>query len=181
MIVVRFKVKCKPEKTERAMAAFREVVAASRPLDGVVSFDMGRDITDPDSFIALEVFEDREALERQESLAAVQTTLRLLEEALAAEPEATISTSPPRSRGEPEEAAPRPQHCWRAITWAEPRGRRNPPRHRSTMWAAERPPPPTRPPIELRRKVFRGARMQDLSPGAAIGRLWAGTACEYRL
>jgi quinol monooxygenase YgiN len=59
-------------------------------LDGVVSFDMGRDITDPDSFIALEVFEDREALERQESLAVVQTTLGLLEEALAAEPEATI-------------------------------------------------------------------------------------------
>ncbi len=90
MIVVRFKVQCRPEKTEQAMAAFQEVVAASRPLDGVVSFDMGRDIADPDSFIAIEVYEDRTALERQESLPVVEKTLGLLEELLAAEPEATI-------------------------------------------------------------------------------------------
>ena len=90
MIVVRFKVQCQPEKTEQAMAAFQEIVAVSRPLDGVVSFDMGRDITDPDSFIALEVFEDQAALERQESLPVVEKTVGLLEELLAAEPEATI-------------------------------------------------------------------------------------------
>ncbi len=90
MIVVRFKVKCKPEKTEQAMALFKEIVTASQPLDGVVSFDMGRDITDLDSFIALEVFEDRAALDRQESLAVVKKTMGLFEELLAAEPEATI-------------------------------------------------------------------------------------------
>jgi quinol monooxygenase YgiN len=90
MIVVRFKVQCKPERTEQAMAAFQEIVAASRPVDGVVSFDMGRDVADPDSFVALEVFEDRAALERQESLPVVQETVGLLEDLLAAEPEATI-------------------------------------------------------------------------------------------
>ena len=90
MIVVRFKVRCQPDKSEEAMAAFREVVTASRILDGVVSFDMGRDLSDPDSFIAFEVFEDRAALERQEALPEVQKTLALLEEVLAAEPEATI-------------------------------------------------------------------------------------------
>jgi quinol monooxygenase YgiN len=90
MIVVRFKVQCQPEKTELAMAAFEEIVVASRPLDGVVSFDMGRDVTHPDSFIAFEVFEDRAALERQESLPVVEKTVGLLEEWLAAEPEATI-------------------------------------------------------------------------------------------
>jgi hypothetical protein len=36
------------------------------------------------------VFEDREALERQESLPEVQRTIGLLENLLAAEPEATI-------------------------------------------------------------------------------------------
>jgi len=90
MIVVRFKVQCRPEKAEQAMAAFQKVVAASRGLDGVISFDMGRDIADPNSFIATEVFEDRAALDRQESLPVVQETVGLLEQILAAEPEATI-------------------------------------------------------------------------------------------
>lgn len=90
MIVVRFKVQCKPEKVEQAMAAFEEVIAPSRAVDGVVSFDIGRDLADPDSFIAVEVFEDRTALERQESLPEVEKTIGLLEEFLAAEPEATI-------------------------------------------------------------------------------------------
>ena len=90
MIVVRFKVQCQPEKTEQVMAAFEEVIAPSRAVDGVVSFDIGRDVADPDSFIAIEVFEDRAALERQESLPEVGKTLAVLGESLAAEPEATI-------------------------------------------------------------------------------------------
>jgi len=90
MIVVRFKVQCQPEKTEHAMAAFQEVIAPSRAVEGVVSFDIGRDVADPDSFVAVEVFEDRAALERQESLPVVVKTIGLLEELVAAEPEATV-------------------------------------------------------------------------------------------
>ena len=90
MIVVRFKVRFRPEKTEQAMAAFREVIAASRPVDGVVSFDIGRDLSDPDSFIAVEVFTDRAALDRQESLPVVKKTIDLLEELVASAPEATV-------------------------------------------------------------------------------------------
>jgi quinol monooxygenase YgiN len=90
MIVVRFKVQCQPEKTEQALAAFEEVIAPSRAVDGVVSFDIGRDLANADSIIAIEVFEDRAALERQESLPVVQKTIGLLEEFLAAEPEATV-------------------------------------------------------------------------------------------
>ena len=90
MIVVRFKVRFRPEKTEQAMVAFREVITASRPVDGVVSFDIGRDLSDPDSFIAVEVFTDRAALDRQESLPAVKKTIDLLEELVAAAPEATV-------------------------------------------------------------------------------------------
>jgi len=90
MIVVRFKAKCKPEKTEQAAAAFEAVVAPSRAVEGVVSFDIGRDIADPNSFIATEVFADRAALSRQESLPVVQEAIRLLPQLLAAEPEATI-------------------------------------------------------------------------------------------
>ena len=90
MIVVRFKVQCQPEKTEQVAAAMEQVIAPSRALDGVVSFDIGRDLADPDSLIATEVFEDRAALDRQESQPEVATVLGLLEESVAVEPEATI-------------------------------------------------------------------------------------------
>jgi len=90
MIVVRFKMQCRPEKKEQAMAAFREVIAPSRAVEGVISFDIGQDLSDANSFLAIEVFEDREALERQESLDAVQKAIGLFEEWVAAAPEATI-------------------------------------------------------------------------------------------
>ena len=90
MIVVRFKVRCQPGKTEQALDAFRAVVAPSRALDGVVSFDIARDVVDPDSIVATEVFEDRAALDRQESLPEVATVIGLLQEVAAEAPEATI-------------------------------------------------------------------------------------------
>ena len=90
MIVVRFKVRCRPERIEQALVAFAEVIAPSRALDCVVSFDIARDIAEPDSIVAVEVFDDREALERQESLPEVQRILGELEGWLADPPEATI-------------------------------------------------------------------------------------------
>ena len=65
MIVVRFKVSCQPESLDDALKAFEAVVAPSRALEGVISFDIGQDLTDPNSIIATEVFEDRAALDRR--------------------------------------------------------------------------------------------------------------------
>ena len=90
MIVVRFRVHCQPEKVEEVQAAMAAVVAPSRALDGVVSFDIGRDVTDSNVLIATEVFESREALDRQEQLAEVAKVMELLPDALAEPPEATI-------------------------------------------------------------------------------------------
>jgi quinol monooxygenase YgiN len=90
MIVVRFKVTCKPEKAEQARTAFEAVVRPSRTVEGVVSFDIARDITDPNSFIATEVFVDRAALARQESLPEVKKVIAQLPEFIAAQPEATV-------------------------------------------------------------------------------------------
>jgi len=90
MIVVRFKVKCKAEKAEELRTAFDTVVAPSRTVQGVLHFDIARDITDPNSFIATEVFTDRAALERQESLPEVQKVIALLPSVLAGDPEATV-------------------------------------------------------------------------------------------
>jgi quinol monooxygenase YgiN len=90
MIVVRFKVQCQPGKAEPVKAAFTQAIAPSRAVDGVISFDIAHDLADPDSFIAVEVFEDRAALDRQESLPEVAEVLAVLEDSLAAAPEATI-------------------------------------------------------------------------------------------
>jgi len=90
MIVVRFKIQCKSEKAEQVMAALKEMTGPSRRVDGVISFDIGRDIFDQSSFIATEVFADRAALERQEALPEVAKALGILEESLVGEPEATI-------------------------------------------------------------------------------------------
>lgn len=90
MIVVRFMVRARPDAAEDVMAALRDVVAPSRELPGVISFDIGRDLNDPNCFVATEVFEDREALDRQEELPEVAKALGVLEPSLAAEPEATI-------------------------------------------------------------------------------------------
>lgn len=90
MIVVRFKVTIKPEKIEKAKAAFKAVIAPSLRVEGVINFDIAQDIAEPNSLIATEVFKDRAALERQESLPEVKSIINQLPEFLAAEPEATI-------------------------------------------------------------------------------------------
>jgi quinol monooxygenase YgiN len=90
MIIVRFKAKCKPEKAEQLRAAFGAVVAESRTVQGCLNFAIARDVTDSNSFIATEVFVDKEALARQETLPQAKKVIDLLPEVLAAEPEATI-------------------------------------------------------------------------------------------
>jgi len=90
MIVIRFKVQCQPDRLEEALAAFAAVVSPSREIDGVISFDVARDVVDPNSILAVEVFEDEAARERQESLAEVGRVMSLLPEIIAAPPEATV-------------------------------------------------------------------------------------------
>ena len=90
MIVLRFKVQCKPERAEELGAALAEVVAPSRATDGVINFDIARDVADPNTFVATEVFEDAAARERQEALPEVGKVMSMLPNAAAAPPEATI-------------------------------------------------------------------------------------------
>ena len=90
MIVIRFRVQCQPDRIEEALTAFAAVVPPSREVDGVISFDIARDVVDPHSIVAVEVFEDAAARERQESLPEVGRVMSLLPEILAAPPEATV-------------------------------------------------------------------------------------------
>ena len=90
MIVARFRMTAQPERASEVETALVKVIEPSRSLPGVVHFDVGRDISDSNSFIATEVFDDVDALERQESLPEVHTAMAVLGEALAAPPEATV-------------------------------------------------------------------------------------------
>jgi quinol monooxygenase YgiN len=91
MIVVRFKVTCRPDKTDEVLAAMKDIVAPSRALPGVVHFDVARDVTEANSLIATEVFEDRAAMERQEAQDEVARVVGLIEGgALVGAPEWTI-------------------------------------------------------------------------------------------
>jgi quinol monooxygenase YgiN len=78
MIIVRVKLHCQPGQTENVVAACERMVAASRPLPGVIHFDVARDLTDSNALIATEIYQDREALERQESLAEVASVVGLI-------------------------------------------------------------------------------------------------------
>lgn len=90
MEVIRFKVRCQAGEIDKALDVFTKVVAPSRKVAGVVHFDIARDLTDPNSIIATEVFEDADARARQESLPEVADVMTVLPNLLAAPPEATI-------------------------------------------------------------------------------------------
>jgi len=90
MIVVRFKMQCHPDKVHEVRSLLTDVAVASQSVEGVVSFDIGQDVTDSNAFIATEVFDDREALDHQESLPQVAAAMAAFETALTADPEATI-------------------------------------------------------------------------------------------
>jgi quinol monooxygenase YgiN len=90
MIVIRFKVECQPDRIEEALAVFADVVEPSRAVDGVISFDIGRDLVNPNAIVAVEVFEDDAARDRQESLPEVGRVMSLLPEILVAPPEGTV-------------------------------------------------------------------------------------------
>jgi quinol monooxygenase YgiN len=89
MIVIRLRVQIQPERVEDALKVFRAVVEPSRQVEGVISFDIARDVIDPTALVATEVFEDLAARERQESLPEVARVMSLLPEILAAPPEAS--------------------------------------------------------------------------------------------
>jgi quinol monooxygenase YgiN len=90
MIVIRFKVQCQPDRIEEAVGAFAAVVEPSRQVEGVISFDIARDVVDANSIIAVEVFEDDAARQRQESLPEVARVMGLLPAIVSAPPQATI-------------------------------------------------------------------------------------------
>jgi quinol monooxygenase YgiN len=90
MLVLRLRIQCQPGRSDEIAAALAAVVEPAREVEGVHHFDVARDLLDPNTFIATEVFEDSAARERQESLDEVARVMSLLPDSLAAPPEATV-------------------------------------------------------------------------------------------
>jgi len=90
MVILRFKIHSKPDKSDELMAALAEIITPARATDGVINFDIARVLRDPDRFIATAVYEDGAALERQESLPEVHRVMAMLPESLVTPPERTI-------------------------------------------------------------------------------------------
>jgi quinol monooxygenase YgiN len=90
MFIVRYRVKARPEKADDLFAALKEVVPPSRAIPGVVSFDIGRDITDRNIFVATEVYESTVAREQQGALQEVATLTSVLPDSLGAAPQANL-------------------------------------------------------------------------------------------
>ena len=90
MVILRFKVTSNPDKSDELMSALAEIITPARATNGVINFDIARDLLDPDSFIATAIYGDGAALERQESLPEVDRVMAMLPESLVAPPERTI-------------------------------------------------------------------------------------------
>jgi quinol monooxygenase YgiN len=90
MVILRFKVQSKPEKSDELLAVLAKIIPAARATEGVVNFDIARTLDDPDSFIATAVYDDGAALERQESAPEVHRAMAIFPESLVAPPERTI-------------------------------------------------------------------------------------------
>ena len=90
MIILRFKIRSKPDKRDDLIAALAEIITPARATDGVISFDIARTLLDPDSFIATALYDNGAALERQESLPPVARVMAMLPESLVEPPERTI-------------------------------------------------------------------------------------------
>jgi len=87
MVILRFKIHSKPDKSDELMAALGEIITPARATERVINFDIARTLRDPDSFIATAIYDDGAALERQESLPEVDRVMAMLPESLVAPPE----------------------------------------------------------------------------------------------
>jgi quinol monooxygenase YgiN len=79
MIIGRFKARCDPDRADEVAAAIAAVEAPSRALPGVVHFDVARSLTEPNTFVVIEVFDNRQALDRQNAQPEVARVLDLVD------------------------------------------------------------------------------------------------------
>jgi quinol monooxygenase YgiN len=90
MIIFRVSGKVYPHMTEEARRRFTDLSVASRNVPGVISFDVAQDVTDPEVFVSIEIYEDQVAVDRQGDLAELRALMAALDDMLADGPHGTI-------------------------------------------------------------------------------------------
>ena len=90
MVILRFKVQSKPEKSDELLAVLAGIIPGARATEGIINFDIAHSLDNPDSFIATVVYHDGVALERQESAPEVHRAMAIFPDSLVAPPERTI-------------------------------------------------------------------------------------------
>jgi Uncharacterized conserved protein len=90
MVILRQKMRAKPDKCEDVTAALAAIIPVARATEGVLKLDIARDLLDAYTFVATGIYEDSAALERQESAPEVHTAMAMFQESLEAPPERTI-------------------------------------------------------------------------------------------
>ena len=90
MVILRQKMRSKPDKSDEVTAALVAIIPGARATAGVINLDIARDLLDPDAFVATGIYEDGAALERQESASEVRQAMAMFPDVLAAPPERTI-------------------------------------------------------------------------------------------
>ena len=90
MYFLRYNIGTLPDISDELMSALAEIITPARATNGVINFDIARDLLDADSFIATAVYGDGAALELQESLPEVDRVMAMLPASLVAPPERTI-------------------------------------------------------------------------------------------
>ena len=90
MIVVIGRVRCPEERREELQAAAERMQAESRKEDGCLRYEFYTAIADPLSFVAVEEWEDRDALERHFGQPHFQEFVQRLGEAVSEPPEIAI-------------------------------------------------------------------------------------------
>jgi quinol monooxygenase YgiN len=90
MVILRQRMRAKPDRTDDVSAALAAIIPSARATQGVISLDIARDLLDPNSFVATGIYENAAALGRQESAPEVHRAMAMFAQALAAPPDRTI-------------------------------------------------------------------------------------------
>jgi quinol monooxygenase YgiN len=102
LLLVIGRVTCEPERREELVALCREMQDASRREDGCVRYGFFAAVEDPNSFVAVEEWADRDALDRHFAQPHLHEFARGLLELVSQQPEVAIheiaGTDPYRGR-----------------------------------------------------------------------------------
>jgi quinol monooxygenase YgiN len=90
VIIYRVTGKVRTHRIEEARRTFAALSAASRAMPGVVSFDIAQDVTDPENFVSVEVYDDQPAVDRQGELPELRALMASLGDLLADGPHGTV-------------------------------------------------------------------------------------------